>query len=114
MIAKIANWEQESATAGIEGFGVSILDQIQKLDTIGSGVGLVMITVPVQSLSLTPNEKNVVTTESEVESVGVLKVRGEWYVVTDENLSDIFCATINMISKGFNICEQGIPEVQTK
>jgi len=107
MITKVIKWEQESAEAGIEGFGVPILGQIKKLDDIGSGVGLIMITVPVQSVSvsLVPNEKDVYATESEVQSVGVLKVRGEWYAVIDENLSDIFCATINIISQGFNTDE---------
>ena len=100
MVKLATQWASEVEAIGLSGFGGTIAEQLKKFDNAQTGVGLVMLSVPVEATQLAAKEEDdVVTQETELESVGALRIKGQWYVIIDENLSDIFQGVINMVSQ---------------
>lgn len=83
------------AESGITQFDPSVMDQIAALEKANTGIGFVFVLSPV-SQETTGNPD--VRIEDEVDSYAVFKVRGKWYVVLDENISDIATAIVRIIT----------------
>lgn len=100
MIKLATKWAREAEESGITGFNNSINDQLEGFDKAQTGVGLIMLSVPVEATQLGAKEEDdVVTQETELQSVGAMRIRGQWYIITDENLSDIFLGVIGMVQQ---------------
>lgn len=97
-ITTVKRWLAESTA---EDF-VQIVDrpvdrQLASLDGANTGIGFVFVLVPIygQTFPATEGEPKI---ELEMTSYAVFKMKGEWYVVVDENISDIARALIRMLT----------------
>jgi hypothetical protein len=66
---------------------------LQILDSTGNGVGFIFIESLVESDA---------DTVSEIISLPVFKVKGQWIVITDNNICDIARGLINILADGTN------------
>jgi hypothetical protein len=71
-----------------------VATQLSRHDAVGTGLGFVFVLVSEESES----ERGVVEKNFALTTIPVLKVRGEWLTVADENLADIFAGFIRMVA----------------
>lgn len=99
LVKELYNWLDESLAAKeIVELSTGIRAQIEKLEETGNGVGLVIFQshILIEQDGAT-TEINDNTVGLSVNSLPVVRMKGKWYIVTDENLSDVVSAIIRML-----------------
>lgn len=76
--------------------------QIQQLESAGSGFGFVFIGIPTTMETINADgvsQPDTTSEQLEIEHRAIFKVRGVWYTIVDDNISDIACAIARIIAE---------------
>lgn len=93
MRIKISDWLEGRKDSVVELARSPVTTQLKAYDEAGTGLGFVMIGVLVSDVIKEQEE-----TQISVQSVPVIKIKGEWHTVEDENLQEIASGFIRMVA----------------
>lgn len=92
----VKDWINTSVDKGlIELPNYTIKSQLDAYDSAGTGIGFILILSMVSSDSISDAPE---ATHAFMVSVPIVKMRGEWVTVEDENLADMVAGLIRMIA----------------
>lgn len=98
MVQHINNWITQIDLEGlVEIPEKTIKTQLESYDSANTGFGYILLyeQVSIDNIS----NQGLSEEQLEVVSYAIFKIRNEWYVITDENISDIAKGLINLIAK---------------
>ena len=90
---KVTSWLEENNDGVVELTKSPVTTQLKAYDEAGTGLGFVMIGILVDDI-IKDQEK----TQIAAQSVPVIKIKGEWHTVIDENLQEILSGVIRMVA----------------
>ena len=90
---KVTDWLEESKNGVAELTKSPVATQLKAYDEAGTGLGFVMIGVLVDDIIKDQDE-----TQISVQSIPVIKIKGEWHTIVDENLQEIVSGVIRMVA----------------
>ena len=77
-------------------------DQLKLLDNTGNGLGYVFVLTP-RMVDQSDNITSSSQINYEVTSHAVFKMKNQWYIVIDDNISEIAKAIVNIMTADINI-----------
>ena len=88
----IQDWMAQRQDEIIEIPKLSISEQLERYDSSETGIGFILV------LCLMTMDDSGTPTNYDVLSMPVVKIRGEWLTINDENLADILAGVVRMVA----------------
>lgn len=100
----VQSWLEARKDEILEVSRLPVKEQLEAIEKAGSGVGFVFVL----TMTSTDTESEFPqATHVDLTSIPVLRVRGEWVTVEDDNLLDILAGVIRMVAPNISEASDG-------
>jgi len=102
----VTDWMKERADSVMEIAGLPVQAQLDKYDASKTGIGFILV---LELICVSENDPPK-PTHADLVSQPVVKIRGTWVTINEENLSDILSGVVRMIAPDVGEANESGPQ----